>query len=340
MDAHYSAVAAAEGTKSRAEQEDSPSFRFRNLCNFIKTVGLDAACQVWGDRAELRVADLACGRGGDVHKWKRITQKKRQRLVKFLGVDVARGAIAHAQEHRSGVLPASADKTWVCEDLERPHLVEALMADGVLAAESLNVVSMQFALHYFFKSEEALRAVLHFVSRALADGGVFVCTYADGNTVARMCRERRWEELERTRGAEPPAVRAGNDLFTIEMPTRVLRDIEHSPTPFGHGYRFSLANAVRGMREYLVVDSVLTQVAESFGLRCVVEENFQAFTKDVMRQERHQEVMRYMRVFGQQSELQPEEWEATSLYKIRMFVKDVTGHKAPQARNFITSYLF
>ena len=339
MDAHYSAIAQSEGTKTRQEQEDSPCYRFRNLSNFIKTVGLYASCQVWGDGAELKVVDLACGRGGDVHKWKRITQKKRQKLIKFYGLDVARGAIAHATEHRSRVLPSSTDKVWLAEDLERPDLVDTLIGNGTLEPESLHVASMQFALHYFFKSEASLQALFHFVSRSLMDGGIFVCTYADGNTISRMCREKRWEEAQKS-GFDPPSVRVENDLFSIEMATRVLKDIEHSPIPFGHGYRFTLSNAVRGMREFLVVDTVLTQIAESFGMRTILEENFQPFTKDVMRQERHQETMRYMKVFGQQRELQPSEWEATSLYKIRIFVKDVTRHKAPQARNFISSYLF
>ena len=342
---HYSQVARDLGSRTKGEREDTPSFRMCKHNNWLKSILLESTAVVFGEGARINVMDLACGRGGDLHKWRKVAQKFRQHIDLFYGIDNASGAIDHCRNVRAKQLPSSTHAHWLVEDLEKLDLFERLASTGTLRPGSIQIASMQFALHYFFRSEAALSAVFRLASNALAEGGLFACTYADGNAIVRLAREKRWKRaVDAAKSGEPyyepPSVIVSNDLFQIDMPVSVLDALQVSPDPFGHAYRFTLENAVRGQREYLVVDDVLTKVAEAFGFRSLLEENFQPLTHDMMRVGSHQELMRIMKVFGKEPELHQAEWDAIGLYKARIFVKDSSGMYEPKAREWIRRYLF
>lgn len=51
------------------------------------------------------------------------------------------------------------------------------------SANSFDVCSCMFGIHYFFKTEETLNGFLENVSSLLKKGGVFICTFMDGKTI-------------------------------------------------------------------------------------------------------------------------------------------------------------
>ena len=314
--------------------------------NWIKSILLEASALVFGEGSTFNAMDLACGRGGDLHKWRKVIQKFKQRIGVFYGIDNAPKAIDHCRTVRARQLPSSTQAHWLQEDLERLDLFDRLASTGIIHPGTVHLSSMQFALHYFFRSEAALSAVFRLLASAMAEGGIFVCTYTDANTVVRLAREKRWKDaLNTAKNSEGPyyeltSTVVESELFTIDMPTATLHAIEESPDPFGHAFTFSLDNAVRNQKEYLVVDSVLGQVAEAFGFQTILEENFQPLTHDMMRVGSHQELMRIMKVFGKEPELHQGEWDAIGLYKARVFVKDTAGVFAPKAKEWIHRYLF
>ena len=71
--------------KARSERKLSPAFHLRLLNNWIKHVLIKSYCQ-----SGSRVLDLACGKGGDLEKW------KESLISQYVGVDIADGSIKDA----------------------------------------------------------------------------------------------------------------------------------------------------------------------------------------------------------------------------------------------------
>lgn len=66
-------------------RSESRIFHLRNLNNWIKYTLIHDHCP-----AQSRVLDLACGKGGDLKKW------KEQHIKEYVGVDIAEGSIRDA----------------------------------------------------------------------------------------------------------------------------------------------------------------------------------------------------------------------------------------------------
>lgn len=169
---------------------------------------------------ESAVLDLACGRGGDLHKWK----DARCRVV--VGVDASVTNITGGRVISDGIYsrymemasksamhphtwaflpfdarhPIASPKGLVGGDpqFERLHAilwgllppqsdggggVDARLRPYIGIARSVDVVSCQFALHYFFDAPESLDTLLRNVAGSLRPGGVFVGTCLDGARV-------------------------------------------------------------------------------------------------------------------------------------------------------------
>lgn len=331
---HYSTMARETSQLSKKERQDTPTSRLRSHHNWIKNVLIGCATGLWGERATLQVLDLACGRGQDLFKWDKTIKNNHQSISSYMGIDIAYGAIGEATRRASAF---HFPHRFECADLSNQ---DALMKmSSLYPRNSFHIASMQFALHYFFNREESIHNLFSFLASTLQAGGVFICTYADGNSVVRKLRDRQWC-LHRDTGWPPQQVVVSNPYFTLETDLKTMQDLETSPTPFGHSYRFSLDGAVRGQREYLVPDDVLNTIANHYGFKTVVESNFQPFTKDVMKTDRHGHAMRYMHVFGNVPEIPHDEWDCSSLYKCRIMIFDPHNNRETMAKEWIFKYLF
>lgn len=71
--------------KTKEERLMSSVLHLRNLNNWIKLVLINTYC-----KEKSRVLDLACGKGGDLKKW------KERSIFHYVGVDVADGSIVDA----------------------------------------------------------------------------------------------------------------------------------------------------------------------------------------------------------------------------------------------------
>lgn len=71
--------------RTKEERLQSSVLHLRNLNNWIKLALINTYCQ-----EKSRVLDLACGKGGDLKKW------KERSIYHYVGVDIADGSIADA----------------------------------------------------------------------------------------------------------------------------------------------------------------------------------------------------------------------------------------------------
>lgn len=177
-------------------------------------------------RAGDRVLDVACGRGGDVRKF--------PGCAAYVGVDVSPACVAEARRRAAG-LPEPAVATFHTCDAT----VEALpCGDGWV-----DVVSCQFALHYFAGSRADMDTVAGEIARVLKPGGRFVATFPD---------------FER--------------VFTAPRPTHMVvvgdpaTSADLSRRPWGRGYEFEYVGRTPRLTEYLVYPPALESVLASHGL--------------------------------------------------------------------------
>lgn len=187
-----------------------------------------------------RLLDLACGRGGDVHKWTR------------LGVAVVKGLDCSArsvEEARARFQAARGGGATRCE-FEQVDLARAAWTDGA----QYDVVTCMFALHYFFETEAAAKALFRTASQSLRPGGVFVGIVPDGLRVNAACMRRTGPAFD-------------NGVVRLEARW------QGKPRPFGSAYTCSIRKTVTedsdDVLEYLVYANVVEALAAHYGLLAV-----------------------------------------------------------------------
>ena len=140
----------------------------------------------------INLLDIACGQGGDLNKWDDC------RIAYVLGLDYVDSNIAAAQA-RYDKQPYQTQIDWIWADSTRPinGLIEATQNAGrdlknqqelqtilkKVGVNSFDVVSCQFAFHYFTKDQITLENVLKNVTQNLKEDGYFIGTTLDGATV-------------------------------------------------------------------------------------------------------------------------------------------------------------
>ena len=185
------------------------------------------------------VLDLACGRGGDMHKFYHANFKK------VICVD---NHIPSLEIAKKRYMDCYNNKSYKIE-----FILHDLKMSILNIQEPVDVIVMNFALNYFFESENTLKMLLKTVSMCLKDGGYFIGIALDGAKVKKST--------------------PNNEIYTI-----IPENTFNGNGPYNCAYRFLFNNnnenndyfAFRGdMIEYLVSLDELDSVAKTFDLERV-----------------------------------------------------------------------
>ena len=133
--------------------------------------------------------------------------------------------------------------------------VAAAFNKGKKPIPEFDVVSCQFAIHYFFESSDILDTFLHNVADHLREGGYFVTSCMDGETVNDLLRAEGPVVTGRVAGNTVWAIHKGYTTFNPQTGDAFAKDI--------HVY---LETTRQSIKEYLVPYSVLVERAASVGL--------------------------------------------------------------------------
>lgn len=155
----------------------------RQFHNFIKGSLIEFSKK----NQSLTLLDVAVGRGGDLFKW----QHNNFKVV--VGFDPHKESIDEAKRR----LTAQIKKNKKCPytkyftlDMFDPSLLQKLnnleMNIKGLQTHTYDVVSCQFAFHYFAKQMDQ---VLQFISTKLNNGGIFIGTATDGDKIHDLIKE-------------------------------------------------------------------------------------------------------------------------------------------------------
>jgi ubiquinone/menaquinone biosynthesis C-methylase UbiE len=240
MERHYDAVARnardvfqgddAKAMRARSSGAAAPLKRFHNV---IKRHLISVACPQPG----CTVLDMACGRGGDVHKYINVGAQH------VVGIDISSEEITEAIRRAHNAVSGE----------RSPPTFEFFVSDLrdsttplSTTTRTFDVVSCMFALHYFAETPETLRALLRVAFASLKPGGMFIGTASSGPAIERLLGGAR-EYLS-------PALR-------IERvpPNKIMFTLRDTVTDTVDG------GGVVGSDEYFLDEDVLDSVAHDIG---------------------------------------------------------------------------
>lgn len=198
--AHYDRQAHADADRGHAlrRRAAGPLIAYKKLANGLKRAQV-ARCS----RAAL-LADIGCGRGGDLAKW------WDARIERVVATDLSPAELDEARR-RERELAAERRRGGRFSgrvEWHEANAAEAGLADRLLrwsGGRRYDAVSCQFALQFFFGSAASASAMLAAVSSCLREGGRLFGVAPDGDALVRLCeREGRGGCFEQ---AEPFGLR-------------------------------------------------------------------------------------------------------------------------------------
>ena len=128
-----------------------------------------------------------------------------------------------------------------------------------LGKNGFDVVSCQFAIHYFYKDQASLENFLMNVSSNLVRGGQFVGTCMDGRLVDHLCAEKAVAEGRKE----------GVALWAVQR--QYQRPMQ---SPYGNKINIYLEMTQQLIPEYLVTFEHLVEMAAKYKLKLKSSELF------------------------------------------------------------------
>ena len=234
-------------------------------------------------KEKVNLLDIAVGRGGDMFKWNEAG------ISNVFGFDKSDTSIHSINPFDQGAkerYQKTKDQLrvnieYTTGDAINPS-VELIRSIGVFLQKhnlinkkqptltGFQIISCQFAMHYFFQSELALRNVLGQFSQLLKKGGYFIGTCVNGERITDLLKDKTTFKnslLEVTKH------------FKAKVPTK----------PFGNEYTFSMNdsfdqgnyfNTMGESVEYLVNIPALKRIAHEYNLEPVYTNIYEQYERE------------------------------------------------------------
>lgn len=225
--------------------------------------------------------DIACGQGGDLKRWIDCG------LSTVYGIDKVRNNIENpssgmysrllkvdwkdvkTHDYVFGTMDASKEinESYVksLEDKDDVYIGEKILKYG-----KFDLVSCQFAIHYFFESDKILDNYVKNVDRFLKDGGYFMGTCMDGMRVKKLLANTPKES----------AITGKQDDRFLWNITK-LYDSEDAPT-CGEQIKVYMESIGIDIPEYLVNTSLLIDKFKKYGIVPVEIRSFEDTYKEAL----------------------------------------------------------
>lgn len=204
---------------SKTNNKTKVASNLRYFHNVLKGLLIDFVC----DTDDLILIDIAVGKGGDLHKW----NKTNKGTIKFiLGIDLSRDNIENridgackrfidekkkhphyissvflqgdcSKNIKNGAAFSSDQHSTISQGIfgsgnNSPALIGKIVSQNFgIASNGFDIVSCQFALHYFFKDKNTLKNFVINLVECTALNGKFIGTCFDGKLVFDLLRDSK-----------------------------------------------------------------------------------------------------------------------------------------------------
>ena len=157
----------------------------RRFHNWVKAV----AIQLAADHArrscdEIRILDVGCGCGGDIHKLLRLQPDD------ALGIDASASSLRVAEQRRGA---STVLRLAQCDFTARAQLAQlrrAAPARSPIQRGCASVVVCMFAIHHAASDDEGARCALDLLAECCAPGGAVACVMPSAEAIRRRLGDR------------------------------------------------------------------------------------------------------------------------------------------------------
>lgn len=341
----------SKDAKDTQERRAAKTINHRTFNNWIKSVLIGHYTtlykkeykEAWGDDSDdegqrkgkydstagvqLSVLDLACGKGGDLNKWKFAG------IRNYCGVDISLKAVQDAGQRKLEMaekMPKHLgfSATFIHQDCSVDPKVLFKDVDPNMC---FDIVSCQFSMHYMFTSEEKVRNFLQIAASRLVKGGYFVCTHPDADVIVKKLRSKQTSFFDET----TKCWISENDYYSIICETT---EFPKSKGAYGFPYGFYLTDNLVGFKkveadkeklfyvpEYLVIINNLKKVCQDYGLEVVESRNMHEFFAEHIQNNRHKELFVNRIGFETSSNheklMEKDLWDTSYIYRVLAFKK-------------------
>jgi hypothetical protein len=271
------------------ESEDTP---IRDLHNYIKSKLISRIGSSPYFKNDLMIADLSCGRGGDIKKYLSLKND----IEFILGLDIASNINEAAQRyyHLNGKNPKAMflqfdtsksimqkrgclGNSELCENMldiilnktgTYPTEYRKIQKEyGGIAKQGFDIVSSQFSVHYYFKSEETLRGFCENVRDLCSTGGYFIGTCYDGKRVFDMFDKQSSDtvEMKDSMGSLIYQIKKKYDINKFDYEEGTLDDESVMDLMVGKEIEVFMSSIGQPLVEYLVNFNFFKDMMKEYG---------------------------------------------------------------------------
>lgn len=192
--------------------------------------------------------ELCSGKGGDMHKWFHNNVKR------VVGYDISQKSIDECTRRLATSKQVTGQYTFFQQDLCDPNAYQHVMHN---VQDGARVISCQFGVHYFFKSQVSFMSLTNMLKHSLAQDGYFIVTYIDDAQLTAFMDGRMTQSHTTSRG---------------EVVYYLAREPTHADTPYGQSLKVILSGnnvLTEGSDEYIIPHTTFVHDLESIGLQLV-----------------------------------------------------------------------
>jgi mRNA (guanine-N7-)-methyltransferase len=253
-------------------REQSSIISLRKFHNWIKRELLTQTSDALMEdnnfgREHIKLLDLAVGKGGDMQKW------YDNKIMHVVGFDIDEDSIREAKNRynqlisglkKRGIYNLPVYEFYVM-DLSQKENLEKIA--HILKDKKFNIVSCQFAIHYFFRDKESLINLMTIVNTYSVKGAYWIGTTVNGDMLIELLKGKNM---------------IGNPIYSIEKKYN-----DKISSPYNNTYLVGLGESTdtehyfagKKSQEYLVTIEELKIVSEKMGFLYIGVIDFELWYK-------------------------------------------------------------
>ena len=217
--------------------------------------------------------DLACGKSGDLSKW------KNAKLKEVIAIDISKPCVEYGKNfYKTYPKPKPVVKyiwgdtsnlIWPNQDAGKSDMDKERMKEWIQEKYYFDVVSCQFCLHYYFESEVKLISLIKNISDNLKLNGYFIGTCFDGKAVFDLLKGKKIVE----------GIKDENVLWKITKDYKI-RSFNANKPNFNQKINVFVKSIGETHTEYLVNFDYFTKIMKKYGFEIVEKESFENYYID------------------------------------------------------------